>query len=593
MSETGVSGRSTPLDRPSLILLAAIGILVWIDAWVLMSIPFRAPLSAVVRESLFVAAWVGVGAVALWLRRAPLARRILAFALVLSVTFVGSFRLVSDEPAVRLIYLLPAVLVPMQVAFAGHLLLSYPSGRLPGATSRRLVVAAYIVGGLQGLWRGVTHVDTDDCPDCLRPMTWVEVAEPLERAVSTAFFIVWTILAACFVAVLVGRYRAAGQRERALLRLPYLSIVVSAVIFGMLSVVAAVQGSRSAYTVSTDALAALQIVALLGVPLCFLISLLHERLAYRPIGELVVKLAAGSDTDLERSLAVALRDPHLSIAFPVDGGFVDSQGRPVARPEGDERTIVTSVGDGRGSAPLALIRHDRSLNDEPALLTAAGSATRLILENTRLQAEVRAQLAEVRRSRARIVSATDAARAQLERDLHDGAQQRLLAIGIALQLLRQKPGDPALLEAAESELGDALAELRDLAAGIHPAVLTDLGLIPALGDLAARLGGRVRLDVAPEVRRCSPEIEAALYFAASEAVTNALKHAAPTSVRVTVEDPGDRIRVRVSDDGPGGADPSGSGLLGIRDRLATVDGTLTVVSSPGQGSHLTLEVPCG
>jgi len=278
------------------------------------------------------------------------------------------------------------------------------------------------------------------------------------------------------------------------------------------------------------------------------------------------------------------------VAFPVADGFVDTQGRPVPPPAPDDRTTVTAVGD--AEAPMALIRHDRSLNEEPALLTAAGSATRLILENARLQAEVRAQLLEVRESRTRIVTATNAARARLERDLHDGAQQRLLAIGIALQLLRQQPGDPTLLEAAESELSSALAEMRELASGIHPAVLTDLGVVAALEALTARQGPRVRLDAPGPVRRHTPEVEAAAYFSASEAITNALKHAAPAAVHVSVIDSDGRLVLRVGDDGPGGADSGGSGLMGVRDRLASVDGTLAVASRPGHGTELTMEIPC-
>ncbi len=205
-----------------------------------------------------------------------------------------------------------------------------------------------------------------------------------------------------------------------------------------------------------------------------------------------MSLAGDDEADLEHALAVALGDPDLRVVFPVGDTFVDGSGPPHARLRNPTTaTAVTAVGE--PGAPLALIRHDRSLSDEPALLTAAGSATRLILENARLQAEVRAQLLEVRASRARIVAATNEARARLERDLHDGAQQRLLAIGIALQLLRQQPGDPALLDAAEEELTSALTEMRDLASGIHPAVLTDRGLGPALDALARRLGRGVVL----------------------------------------------------------------------------------------------------
>jgi signal transduction histidine kinase len=579
-----------PVDRPSLVLLATIAGFAVVAASVQATTPYLAPASAVVRESLFATTWVGVGVVAMWLRRELLARRILALALVLAADFVGSFALQGDRFSARALVTLTALLVPLQTAFAAHLLLAYPTGRVGDRFGRSLVVAAYVLGGLEGAWWTLTHVSMYSCAECAKKLVAVDVSEATPRVVAPLFAAAWVVLCVLALALLARRYRGAGQRQRRLLRLPYLSIVVAAAMYAALSAVAAPMGA-SAWGVSRVTLIAFQVVALLGVPLCFLIGLLNERLAYRRIGELVVQLAGGADADLERSLAVALGDPQLGIAFPVADGYVDTGGRPVPEPEPDDRTAVTAVGD--RDSPMALIRHDRSLSEEPALLTAAGSATRLILENARLQAEVRAQLLEVRESRARIVTATNEARARLERDLHDGAQQRLLAIGIALQLLRQQPGDPMLLAAAESELSSALTEMRELASGIHPAVLTDLGLVPALRTLAARLGTRVHLDVPGEVRRHSPEIEAAAYFSASEAITNALKHAAPSAARVSVEDGNGHLVVRVSDDGPGGASSAGSGLLGVRDRLASVDGTLTVASQQGHGTQLTMEIPCG
>jgi signal transduction histidine kinase len=588
MTESTGSPRP-PVDPPSLFLLAAIAICLVLDAWVLATTPYLAPDSAVVRESLFAVSWVGVGVVAMWLRRAPLARRILALALVLAADFVGSFGLLGDDFLPRLLVTFTAALVPQQTAFAAHLLVSYPTGRLVDRSGRRLVVAAYVVGCLESAWWTLNHTSMVQCRGCARSYTVVGTSEAIHRVVTALFAATWVVLSVLLVALLVRRYRRAGHRQRRLLRLPYLSIVVAAALYGGLSIVAAPRGA-SAWGVSPEAVITFQVVGLLGVPLCFLIGLLNERLSYRRIGELVVQLAGGTDADLERSLAVALGDPQLTVAFPVVDGYVDTQGRPVPAPEPDDRTAVTAVGD-RGT-PMALIRHDRSLNEEPALLTAAGSATRLILENARLQAEVRAQLLEVRESRTRIVTATNEARARLERDLHDGAQQRLLAIGIALQLLRQQPGNPTLLEAAESELSSALAEMRELASGIHPAVLTDLGLVPALQALAGRLGSRVRLDVPGPVGRCSPEVEAAAYFSATEAVTNALKHAAPAAAHVSVVDGDGHLVVRVRDDGPGGADVSGTGLLGVRDRLASVDGTLEVSSPEGRGTELTMVIPC-
>lgn len=589
MSQLADRPRPPPVDRSSLVLLAAIAAVLAVDAWVLATTPYRAPQSTVVRESLFAVTWVGVGVVAMWLRRALLARRILALSLVLAADFVGSFALQGDALLPRAMVTLTAFLVPLQTAFAGHLLLAYPTGRLQDRMGQRLVVAAYALAGVEALSWSLTRRQTYTCLECTHNFAFVKVSEEFHRLSSTFFGAVWVVLCGWLVALLVRRYRRAGHRQRRLLRLPYLSILVAAALFGVLSLVGGTQGS-GAWGMSKEALIALQVVALLGVPFCFLIGLLNERLSYRRIGELLVQLAAGADADLGRSLAVALGDPQLRVAFPVAEGYVDTQGRPVPQPEPDQRTAVTAVGD--RETPMALIRHDRSLSEEPALLTAAGSATRLILENARLQAEVRAQLLEVRESRTRIVTATNEARARLERDLHDGAQQRLLAIGIALQLLRQQPGDPTLLEAAESELTSALAEMRELASGIHPAVLTDLGIVPALEALAARLGTRVRLDVPVPVRRHSPEVEAAAYFSATEAITNALKHAAPATAHVSMRDGDGRLVVRVRDDGPGGADADGTGLLGVRDRLAAVDGTLTVSSPPGRGTELTIEIPC-
>jgi signal transduction histidine kinase len=589
MSDVDVSPPRPPVDWTSRCLLGAIAAFLVVDAWVIATTPYRAPTSSVVRESLFAVSWIGVGVVALWLHRVALAHRILALSLVLSADFVGSFGLLGDDLLPRLLITLTSILVPLQTAFAAHLLVSYPTGRVVDRFGARLVVTAYVVGGIEGAWWALTHVSMNACEGCARPFTLVGTPESLHRVVAVAFAGTWVVLSVLLVILLIRRYRAAGHRQRRLLRLPYLSIAVAAAMYGGLSLVAAPRGV-SAWGLSPEVLIAFQVVALLGVPLSFLIGLLHERLSYKRIGDLVVELAGGGDADLERSLAIALGDPPLRLAFPVTGGFVNTQGQPVPAPTPDERTAVTPVGD--PEVPMAVIGHDASLSEEPALLTAAGSATRLILENARLQAEVRAQLLEVRESRTRIVTATNEARARLERDLHDGAQQRLLAIGIALQLLRQQPGDPAVLEAAEEELASALAEMRELASGIHPAVLTDLGLVAALQALATRLGSQVRLHVPGQVRRCSPEVEAAAYFSAAEAVTNALKHAAPAPVDIAVLDGDGTLTVRVSDDGPGGADVDGSGLMGVRDRLASVDGTLTVSSPTGSGTEVAMVIPC-
>jgi PAS domain S-box-containing protein len=202
---------------------------------------------------------------------------------------------------------------------------------------------------------------------------------------------------------------------------------------------------------------------------------------------------------------------------------------------------------------------------------------------------------DIRASRQRIVTAEAAERRRLERNLHDGAQQRLVALSLSLRLARAKiekaPDDASqLLQEADEELSQALAELRELARGIHPAVLTDRGLEPALENLAARSPVPVNVQTPPE--RLPPQIEAAAYFVVSEALANVAKYADASSVKVDVERQNGRVFVEVTDDGVGGADPRrGSGLRGLADRLAAIDGTLEVESPAGRGTRVRAEIP--
>jgi signal transduction histidine kinase len=227
-----------------------------------------------------------------------------------------------------------------------------------------------------------------------------------------------------------------------------------------------------------------------------------------------------------------------------------------------------------------------------------GAAARLAVENSRLQAQLRAQLAEVRASRARIVSAADAERRRLERDLHDGAQQRLLAIRLALRLASTRVGSNdaevrELLADADAELMTGLDELRALARGIHPAVLTDEGLPAALASLACRATVPVDIREVPRERLGAP-IEAAAYFVASEALANVAKHAHASNVSITVSRHDGWVSLEVADDGVGGADVSrGSGLSGLRDRVEALDGRLEIASRPAAGTMLRAEFPCG
>jgi signal transduction histidine kinase len=214
-----------------------------------------------------------------------------------------------------------------------------------------------------------------------------------------------------------------------------------------------------------------------------------------------------------------------------------------------------------------------------------------------LDEELRARLDELRASRARIVEAGDAERRRLERDLHDGAQARLVGLALLLRTARTRAGsDPdlaGLLDRAQEELQTSLAELRELARGIHPAVLTDRGLAPALKALAARTPVPVTLEGDAEERLPGP-VESAAYFVVSEALTNVAKYAQATRATVALRQVDGRLTVDVADDGVGGASATrGSGLRGLADRLSALDGTLSVESPAGRGTRLRAEIPCG
>jgi signal transduction histidine kinase len=274
--------------------------------------------------------------------------------------------------------------------------------------------------------------------------------------------------------------------------------------------------------------------------------------------------------------------------------YVQADGAPVEMPQaGDHRRIVPVEHNGREIAALV---YDASLDDDPELVEAVSAAAAIALENEHLHAEAHARLAELRASRERLVAAGDAERRRLERDLHDGAQQRLVAISMQLRYLQSRiREDPAtaeeLVTTASDELAQSLEELRELARGIHPAVL-DHGLDAALESLAGRSALPVTVDCELGERLPAP-IELAAYFVASEALTNVAKYAQATSASVRVRRTGTRAVIEIADDGAGGANASGgSGLRGLADRVEALDGTLRVDSPPGAGTVVTAELPC-
>jgi signal transduction histidine kinase len=233
--------------------------------------------------------------------------------------------------------------------------------------------------------------------------------------------------------------------------------------------------------------------------------------------------------------------------------------------------------------------------DYEARITPSGSdeVTAVVRDFT----EQRAAQEEVRQSRARIIEATVAERRRLERDLHDGAQQRLVTVSLALRLartrLRPDADSDAIagLKEAGDELKTALIELRELARGIHPAILTEAGLGPAVESLAAR--SPVPTDVtAVPTRRLSPAIESTAYFVVSEALANTAKYASATRATVSALSLDNSLRIEIGDDGVGGADPArGSGLRGLADRVSAIGGSMSIDSPVGRGTRLVAELP--
>ena len=275
------------------------------------------------------------------------------------------------------------------------------------------------------------------------------------------------------------------------------------------------------------------------------------------------------------------------------GGVRRSDGEPfdATGPTDPGRAVTVLAHEG---APLAAVVHDAALVEEPGLLAAVVAAVRLTVQHERLEHEVARQLEDVRASRARIVEAGDLERRRIERDLHDGTQQRLVALALRSRRAADGSADPSAaadFRSIEAEAIAILGDIRELAAGIHPAILTEVGLAGAIQTLADRspIPVTVRLEIPSPLPTTT---EATAYFVVAEALTNTAKHAGATAATVDAAVQGDRLVVRVRDDGRGGADASGAGLRGLADRVAAVGGSLRIDSPPGGGTALSVELPC-
>ena len=492
----------------------------------------------------------------------------------------------SDEP---LVFTVGIVLSGLWGPVFGHLLLSFPTGRLPTRARRRLVAASYVLIPLAPvpalLVSDADEVINDCIGGCPRNVLLISDEPGLSDAALIFGSLVTLVLCLVAVGMLVRQWRAAGAPERRSL-VPLFS--AGGVMLALVAAYAVTQ---------VDALLWMAFAAFAATPFAFLAGLARADLSgSRGVRILMAGLGDMPErADLRESLARALGDPALELAFwmPELNRYVDAEGSPVELPaEDDPRRTATEIR--HQDARVAVIVHDRAQDRDT--VRAAGAATALLLDNQRLDAELRARLVELDASRARIVQAADAERRRIERDLHDGAQSRLVALALSLRLARMRaPADTdtaALLDTCIDELRLSLDELRDLARGIHPAVLTDRGLEPAVRALAARAPMPVDIVGGP-TGRLPAAVETAAYFVVSEALTNVSKYAHAAHATVRVERVDGRLLVIVSDDGVGGASPDhGSGLRGLSDRVAALSGTLEISSPPGHGTRLRAELPC-
>ena len=491
------------------------------------------------------------------------------------------------------LFTIGAAVYPLFYVGIVYLVLSFPSGQLQGPVGYALVAATFVLTTvIQVAWLFFVDSRKFFCRTC--PANLLEVAR--EDAVATGLLFFQRIgvvaLALTGLALMVRRWRRASRPERRAV-LPVAvagTLAVAAVLAAFLASVLGVTSGIPFNVVLYYATAAVSVAVL--------VVFLQRRMAQGAVAGLVVELGRpGQTADLRGALSRALGDPSLALAYwvPAQSRYVDTGGRPVELSEpGAARASTVIERDGQ---PVAALIHDPALQYNPSLVDSACAAAGLTLDNERLAAELRARLVELQASRARLVTAAGEARRRIERDLHDGAQQQLVALKISLGLARQLVTGPPeaadLLAQTEQQAAEALEELRELARGIYPPLLADLGLRAALEAQARKAALPVTIE-APRAGRFPQEIEAAVYFCVLEALQNAAKYAQASAAQVALGHDGAILVFTVTDDGRGfdqATTPMGTGAQGMADRLSALGGTLEITSAPGQGTRVTARVP--
>jgi signal transduction histidine kinase len=530
----------------------------------------------------------------LWRRRRPGSRVGLLLLLLAAVLAVVALQGASSSLA----FSIGVLFDPVSALLAWFLVLTYPAARLTRGAAATLGLAVGVVAVGFAPWfflsptvAGATPLArcTEGCPEnALMLVNRPDVAGHF----ATVEEIFRVVFAAAFVSLLVARLAHATRPRRRVLAPVY---VVASCWIAVFGVFGAIRYLAVTEVRVWDTLGWFLTGARVALPLAFLLALVLAQLyAGRSLATMMLRLQAQpSPAELEHAAGEALGDPGLRLAVWRSGSedWADVDGAPI---------VPAAAGPGRrwrelrsGGEPLAALGHDAALDDDPELTDAVATAVALSFDRSRTDSERQRILSELEASRRRIATASATERRRIERDLHDSAQQQLVALRIHLDRASERLGRDAELERVGEGLEQALDEIRAIAHGAYPSVLRDFGLGAALTD-AARSESRARVRVG-RLERYSDEVEAAVYFSALEALQNASKHCPPRA-RITVEvweDSGE-VRFEVRDDGPGfdPASASGAGgLVGIRDRLAAAGGSLEIHSQPGHGARVAGAVP--
>ena len=464
-----------------------------------------------------------------------------------------------------------------------HVFLAFPTGRLTSRPERLLVVAGYATTlGLQVV-KIVLGVNPASVFAVFDQTGAGNVVEGIQLS----------LVVGCLLAGAVLLYRRHPGALHSYRRPAALVVDV----FGLALIMLALLYIAGLFAWPSVEIIRLVTFAALGLaPIAFLFALLDIRLARGDVAGLLVGLRSDPTADLQAPLARALRDPSLRLTYwlPEFNSWADQEGKPTPGPRSDDQRAVRVLY--REDQPMAALSFDRALEDEYELLDAVLATAGIALENGRLRAELRARMQELQGSRVRVLEASRQERQRLERDLHDGAQVRLVALSLELALLGEDPAAApdlkARLQDARAAVTASLAELRDVARGIYPAVLSGHGLAVALESLTVRAAVPVHLVVELD-QRPAEAVEVAAYYVVSETLANIGKHSSANAAEVRVWRTGPMLVVDVSDDGIGGAEPGGgSGLRGLADRVEALGGHLDIGPATNGGTRVHAEIPC-